>query len=163
MEAEPSRSQQLIANFEKFGADAVLASIRMSSPEDYKRYGYAAGTEKEPGVLSIDKFVEKPGPGTINSDYAVIGGAVYNPDMFNAIEEAMHRLEKEKSSRELVYVDAVNILLEQKKQCYAAEIIGGKFHDCGNKLEYLKTVIEFGLKHEDLKDEFGAYLKGLQI
>lgn len=161
VEASPSRSQQLIANFEKLNADAVLASIRMNEPEDYKRYGYAAGTERESGILAIDRFVEKPGPGVIDSDYAVIGGAVYQPSMFNAIEEAMHRLEQDNTPRELVYVDAVNILLEQKKNCFAAEIVGGKFHDCGNKLEYLKTVVEFGLKHEDLKEEFGKYLKTL--
>lgn len=161
VEASPSRSQQLIANFEKFNADAVLASIRMNGPEDYKRYGYAAGTEREPGILAVDRFVEKPGPGAIDSDYAVIGGAVYQPEMFNAIEEAMHRLEQDNTPRELVYVDAVNILLEQKKNVFASEIIGGKFHDCGNKLEYLKTVVEFGLKHEDLKEEFGKYLKTL--
>ena len=43
------------------------------------------------------------------------------------------------------------------------EIKNGKYYDCGNKLDYLKTVVEFGLKHEDLREKFGEYLKKLKI
>jgi UTP--glucose-1-phosphate uridylyltransferase len=162
MDASPSRCQQLVSGYEKLGGSAVMASLRMNKAEDYKRYGYAAGQEKEKGILAIDEFVEKPGVGRIDSDFAVLGGAVYDPEMFNAIEEAMLRLEQENTPRELVYVDAVNILLERKKACWALEIKNAKYHDCGNKLEYLKAVVEFGLKHEDLKKEFGDYLKGIK-
>jgi UTP--glucose-1-phosphate uridylyltransferase len=163
VEASPTRCQQLVAAFEKQPASAVLASIRMSRPEDYKRYGYAVGQEQEPGLLKIEQVVEKPGAGRIKSDYALIGGAVYGPEMFDAIEESMRRKAEGNTPSELVYVDAVNILLEQKKDCFALEIKNGKYYDCGNKLEYLKTVVEFGLKHEELKDEFAAYLKSLKV
>jgi UTP--glucose-1-phosphate uridylyltransferase len=136
--------------------------MRFNSPEDYKRYGYAAGKEIEPGILKISQIIEKPGIGMIDSDYAVISGSIFGPEMFEAIEEAARRLENEDTPRELVYVDAVNILLEQKKICHAVEIKGGRYHDCGNKLEYLKAVVEFGLKHQELKDEFGEYLRNLK-
>jgi UTP--glucose-1-phosphate uridylyltransferase len=135
----------------------------MNKPEDYKRYGYAGGKEIKPGILSIDEIIEKPGVGMIDSDYALIGGSVYEPEMFNAIEEAMRRLEHDNTPRELVYIDAVNILLERGKACHAVEIQGGRYHDCGNKLEYLKTVVEYGLRHGDLKDGFGEYLKSLSL
>lgn len=161
MEATPTRCQQLVAAFEQWQGSAMLASLRMSKPEDYKRYGYAAGKEVEPGLLTIREIIEKPGEGMIDSDYATLGGGVYDPEMFNAIEEAMHRLEQDNTPRELVYIDAVNILLERKKACWALEIKDAKYHDCGNKLEYLKTVVEFGLKHDDLKQEFSDYLKNL--
>jgi UTP--glucose-1-phosphate uridylyltransferase len=45
----------------------------------------------------------------------------------------------------------------------AAEIKGGKFYDTGNKLEYLKTVVEFALKHPDINGKFREYLKELEI
>ena len=113
----------------------------------------------------MNEIVEKPGPDRIKSDYALIGGSVYEPEMFNAIEEAMHRLARAnaKESRELVYVDAINILLERQKTCHSAKITNGNFYDCGNKLEYLKAVVKFGLRHEDLREEFGDYLKNLNI
>ena len=43
------------------------------------------------------------------------------------------------------------------------EIKNARFYDCGNKLEYLKTVVEFGLKHEDLREEFSKFLKNLKV
>lgn len=163
IDAQPSRSSQLVEAYGKLEASAILGSIKMNKQEDYKRYGYAAGKETEPGTLRIEEVIEKPGVGRMNSDYAVVSGAVYGPEMFDAIEEAMARHAQDSTPRELVYVDAVNILLEQKKPCYALEIKNGKYYDTGNKLEYLKTVVEFGLKHEDLQKEFSEYLKNLKI
>ena len=163
MDATPTRCQQLVEAYEKNPASAILASLPMTNPEDFNRYGYASGTEVSSGLLKIDQIVEKPGKGRMSPDFAVLGGAVYEPDMFEAIEEAMRRLELENTPRELVYVDALNILLEQKKTCLALQIQNAKFYDCGNKLEYLKTVVEFGLKHADLKDGFAKYLKDLKV
>ncbi len=160
MEATPTRAQQLLKAYEENDCSAVVSCIKANKPEDYKRYGYAAGKNLGPGLLEIEKLVEKPGAGKIDSDFAVIGGAIYEPEMFGAIEEAMKRLEKEGSKRELVYIDALNILLERKMKCLALEI-KGKFYDCGNKLEYLKAVVEFGLKHDDLSREFAEYLKNI--
>jgi UTP--glucose-1-phosphate uridylyltransferase len=159
-EATPTRSQQIVKAYEKIGGTAILGAVRTSRPEDYKRYAYAKGKEIEPGILKISEIVEKPGK--IDSDYAIVSGSLYSPDMFDAIEEAKKRLEADNTPRELVYVDAINVLLEWGKDVYAYEIKDGKYYDCGNKLEYLKTVVEFGLKHEDLKDEFAQFLKSLK-
>lgn len=35
----------------------------------------------------------------------------------------------------------------------------GQRYDTGNKLGYLKAVVEFALRREDLGDDFRAYLK----
>ena len=43
------------------------------------------------------------------------------------------------------------------------EIKGGKYYDTGNKIEYLKAVVEFALNHADLNGEFRKYLKNLKI
>jgi UTP--glucose-1-phosphate uridylyltransferase len=163
MEASPTRAQQLMKAFEETGASAVVAAMRTKTDEDYKRYGFAAGKEIKPGILQVENIVEKPGPGRIDSDYALIGGSVYEPEMFDAIEEAMRRLESENTPRELVYVDAINILLERGRKVVAVEIKDSRFYDCGNKLEYLKTVVEFGLKHDEVSPEFRDYLGNLKI
>ncbi|HCR56015.1 TPA: UTP--glucose-1-phosphate uridylyltransferase, partial [Candidatus Saccharibacteria bacterium] len=39
------------------------------------------------------------------------------------------------------------------------EIKGGTFYDTGDKLEYLKTTIDFGLKHPELGSQLETYLK----
>ena len=119
------------------------------------------GSKVSEEARKIEKIIEKPGAGVIDSDFALIGGAIYSPEIFPAIEEAKARLEKQKSKKELVYIDAINVLLEQNKDCYAVEIKNGKWYDCGNKLEYLKAVVDFGLKHEDLRDDFEKYLRNV--
>lgn len=158
-DAAPTRCQQLVSAYEKYGGSAILASMRASADDDYKRYGYAAGKEVVAGVCKVNEIIEKPGPGRIDSDFAITGGAVYGPEMFEAVGEAMRRVAAENTPREVVYVDAINVLLEQQKDIYAVEISNGKFYDCGNKLEYLKAMVEFGLKREDMKDEFAEFLK----
>lgn len=162
IDATPSRAKQLIDAYEQSGGSAMLASVKAGKPEDYKRYAYATGNEKSKGLLKIKSIIEKPGK-KIDSDYACVSGGVYGPEMFGAIEEATRRILSENTPREVVYVDAINVLLEQGKTCYAKEIEKGKYHDCGNKLEYLKTVVEYGLKHDDLKNDFSDFLKNIKL
>ena len=64
---------------------------------------------------------------------------------------------------ELYYNDVLKLMLGDKRRILAAEIKGGKYYDTGNKLEYLKTVIEFALENEDLNGDFREYLKTLKI
>jgi UTP--glucose-1-phosphate uridylyltransferase len=164
IKSEPSRSKQLVAAYKKFGGQAILGSIRTNKPEDYKRYGYAVGEEVEEGVLKVKEFVEKPGVGRINSDYAVVSGSLFEPIVFDAIQEAMRRnAQASDTPRELTYIDALNVMLEQNKDCYAVEIKNGKYYDCGNKLEYLEAVVEFGLEHGDLRQEFLDFLKKIIV
>ena len=35
----------------------------------------------------------------------------------------------------------------------------GKSHDCGSKLGYMKANVEYALRHDELGEEFKAYLK----
>ncbi len=163
IEATPSRSQQLVDAYNELGGSAIVSSVRTTKEEDYKRYAFATGKEQGKGVLKIDRLVEKPGPGMIDSDYAVVSGFLFGPEMFDAMEEAVRRHELSNTPDELFWADGMNILLEQKKDCYALEIQNGKYYDCGNKLEYLKAVVEFGLKHEELRDEFAEFLKNVPL
>lgn len=73
-------------------------------------------------------------------------------------------LEQTKPGRggEIWLVDAILALMKEQ-EIYAVEIQNGKYYDTGSKLEYLKAVVEFGLKHVELKDEFAQYLKGLKV
>ncbi len=159
----PTRCQQLVQAYETLGASAILGSFRRSEPRDYKLWGYAVGNELSPGVLEVTHTVEKPGPGVIESDYALFSPFVFGPEMVSATEEAVRRLEQDKKPRELYYVEGINILLEQQRKVCAVEMTGGTYYDCGSKLGYLKAGVEMALKHKDLSEEFKAYLKGLPL
>ena len=156
--AEPSRTKQLIAAYEEYGG-SILGAIRTKKPEDTKRYGFAGGEELKKGVIKVKSLSEKPGPKNAPSDLAVVSGFIFTPEIFSCIEEAKQNLE---AGKELVYIDALNLLMK-KQYVYAVEVKGAKYYDTGNKLEYLKTVVEFALKHSDLNGEFRDYLRKLRV
>jgi UTP--glucose-1-phosphate uridylyltransferase len=157
--AQPSRFKQLIEVYEKYGC-SVLASLKAKKDEDYDRYGFAGGTEVEPSVLDIDFLIEKPGKQAAPSDYATVSGFLFTPDIFDYLQTVLDNLQP---GDEFYYNDALKLMLKDGKRVLAKEIEGGVFHDTGNKLEYLKTVIEFGLKHPDVSQELRAYLKQLKF
>lgn len=142
IKAEPSRARQLITAYEKYGT-TILGGVRCTKDDDYKRYGIAGGEIMPDGAIKVAELLEKPGKENAPSDLAIVSGQVYNPDIFEAIEEAERRRQE---GSELVYIDAINVLRERGQDVYAVPIQGGKFYDCGNVLEYLKTVIEMGLE-----------------
>lgn len=157
--AEPSRFRQLIAAYNKYGV-SCLASVRAKSDEDYDRYGFAGGEEIEPGVIDTKIIVEKPGKANAPSDLANVSGFLFTPDIFNYLDEA---LEKMGEGKELYYNDALALMLKDAKRVLAVEIKNGKFYDTGNKLEYMKTQVEFALRDKSVNGEFREFLKSLDL
>jgi UTP--glucose-1-phosphate uridylyltransferase len=159
-EAAPTRCQQLVAAYEKLGT-TVISTTKKNQPDDYNRYGYVEGEIVEDGLTKISKIIEKPGTGNTKSEQAIVLGGVFDPEIFQALSEAKEIYQKNGSKGEFVIWDGLNLLLKNKSIAHALEIKNGKYYDCGNKLEYLKAVVEFGLKHDDLRDEFAKYLKNI--
>lgn len=157
--AEPSRFKQMIALYEKYNC-SVLGSVKATKDEDYDRYGFAGGEEIEPGVIDTKVIIEKPGKNAAPSDLANVSGFLFTPDIFEYLEKIMEDL---REGEEFYYNDALKRMLSDGKRILAAEIKGGRYYDTGNKLEYMKTVVELGLKNEDIKDEFKKFLESLNI
>ncbi len=157
VEGTPTRSQQLVKAYESYNS-TIIGAMRIG-PEDSKKYGVMAGNEIEPGVLKLSGFVEKPEPDQMPSPYAAPGGQVYTPEIFDAIEEATAKLKEAGETREVVYVDAVNVLIEQGKAVYGVEMKNLKFMDTGTKIKYLMTLVEVAAGREDLGEEFKQYLR----
>ncbi|MBI3624488.1 hypothetical protein HY218_02530 [Candidatus Saccharibacteria bacterium] len=58
---------------------------------------------------------------------------------------------------------AIQRMIQDGHPVFGCEIQNGKFYDTGNKLEYIKTVVDFALKHPDIKAEFADYLRTLTV
>jgi UTP--glucose-1-phosphate uridylyltransferase len=161
--ASPSRFKQLIEVYNEYGC-SVLASVKAKKAEDYDRYGFAGGKVIREGLIDTDKIIEKPGAKRAKeeglSDLANVSGFLLTPDIFNYLDEVLENL---KPGQELYYNDALALMLRDGKRVLASEIKGGKYYDNGNKLEYLKTVVEFALRDPDLNGTFKEYLKGLKL
>jgi UTP--glucose-1-phosphate uridylyltransferase len=160
IKAEPvSRFKQLLEVYYEYEAP-VLASVKVTKKEDYDRYGFAGGKEMKQGLIDVETLIEKPGKDNAPSDLATVSGSVFTSDIFNYLDAAKQNM---KEGDELYYNDALKLMLADKKRMFACEIKGGKYYDTGNKLEYLKTVVEFALAHKELNGTFREYLKGLDL
>lgn len=157
--ASPSRFKQLLAAYEKYGYSA-MASVRAKSDADYDRYGFAAGNEIEPGVIDCTTIIEKPGKANAPSDLANVSGFLFTPDIFDYLDTVLANL---KPGDEFYYNDALKLMLKDGKHVLATEIKNGKYYDTGNKLEYMKTQIEFALKDPSMNGDLKEFIKGLQI
>jgi UTP--glucose-1-phosphate uridylyltransferase len=110
--------------------------------------------------LDVDNLIEKPGKAAAPSDYATVSGFVFTPDIFDYLTQVLAELQP---GQEFYYIDALRLMLKDGKRVLAKEIEGGVFHDTGNKLEYLKTVVEFALKNPEVSEDFRNYLAKLKL
>lgn len=152
----PPRLAQMIAVFEKYG-HPVISGIKIENKEDLIRYGIAKLKHIEDNVSQILRIYEKPDPKEAPSNIATHGAYILPPEIFPILEKL-----KPGKSGEMWLVDAIDELIEMMS-IYTVEIKNGKYYDTGDKLEYLKTVVEFSLQHPDINVEFRRFLKGLKL
>jgi UTP--glucose-1-phosphate uridylyltransferase len=153
--ANPGRFAQLISLYETHGAP-VLSCIRAQKDEYYERYGFASGEELVPGVIKIEALLEKPGKDAAPSDLATVSGGLFTPEIFVYLEQASAQLGE---GKELYYNDALKLMAADGKTVLAAEIQDAVYYDAGDKLEYLKTVIDFGLSNPQLGGPLKDFLR----
>ena len=159
LDASPSLGSQLIKEYNRSGT-IILAAIRSDDPDAADKYGYAAGREIQKGILDVEKVVEKPGKGNTPSDYVLVGGYIFTPDIFPALRKAGKKVEE---GKELVWADGMNVALSEGKHARAVMIKDFKYYDCGSKIGYLQAVVEMALKDKRLGSEFRTYLKNLRL
>ena len=152
--ADPLRFQQMIDAYDEFKTP-VLSVIKANSDEDYDRYGFAGGNLIRDGIIDVNRIVEKPGKANAPSDLATCSGFLLTPDIFKYLHQALDELAE---GRELYTNDAFQLMAEDGRRIIAKEIENGRYYDAGNKLEYLKTVVDFALKRDDIADDFRKYL-----
>jgi len=154
-----SRFQQLIEAYEEFGC-SILASVRAKKNEDYDRYGFAGGEMIRDGFMDVKQIVEKPGKAASPSNLATVSGFVLTPEIFDYLDKAYNDLDE---GEELYYNDALKLMLDDNKKVIACEIKDGKYFDTGNKLEYMKTIVEFALDHPEIGSDFALFIKSLHV
>lgn len=153
--ADPPRLKQMIDVHEKYGG-MVISGIRIEEKQDLKRYGIADLELVEGNIFKIKKIVEKPDPDSAPSDIATHGAYILPPEIFGALK----KLETGQEG-EIWLVDAINMLKDEGVPLYAVVVENGKYYDTGNKLEYMKTVVDLARAHPEIGEEFKEYLRSL--
>ncbi|PFH87083.1 UTP--glucose-1-phosphate uridylyltransferase GalU [Bacillus sp. AFS088145] len=149
VEAETPGLKQLIEQYNNTYSSVI--GVQTVPKEETHRYGIVEPSMQEARRYEVKNFVEKPAPGTAPSNLAIMGRYIFTPEIFMYLEEQTIG-----AGGEIQLTDAIQKLNSiQRVFAYDFE---GKRHDVGEKLGFIKTTIEFALKHEDLRDDLLKYL-----
>jgi UTP--glucose-1-phosphate uridylyltransferase len=154
IDAKPPALRQMIDVFQD--VQGPVLAIERVPREDVSSYGIIAGEEIRPGVYRIRDMVEKPPRNEAPSDLAIIGRYILTPDIFPALEATVSD-----RTGEIQLTNGLRHLLKQRP-IYGCRIDGVR-HDTGNKLGFLKAVVYFALRRQDLGNAFREYLKGIDL
>ncbi len=143
-------TQQLIDVYEQYRSTVI--GVETVPMEIVNRYGIMDTDKISDNIGKVKNLIEKPDPKTSPSNLAAAGRYILTPEIFEAIDNTPRG-----KGNEIQLTDAMRWLL-QREGIYSCTI-EGKRHDIGNKLDYIKTIVEFGLKRPEFKKPFGDFLK----
>jgi UTP--glucose-1-phosphate uridylyltransferase len=157
---QPNRFSQMIDLHERTGG-TVLPAIRIEKDEDFDKYGVIDGAVNGDGFMKISNLVEKPGKSKAPSNLASVGGYLLTPDVFKYTEEGLKR--RQEGQEFFLTTFVLEPMIEAGNNLFACELKDSRYYDTGNKIGYLKTVVDFALTHEELSGDFKAYLQDLRF
>ena len=146
-------AKQMIDLFEDVG-ESIVAVQRVPMDETHQ-YGIVEGEDDvRPRTHKVSRMVEKPAPGTTDSDMAIIGRYILMPEIFEILDTTTPG-----HGGEIQLTDAL-LALSKRRAMYAYEFEGIRY-DAGDKLGYLKASIAYGLRHPALGKALKEHLKQL--
>jgi len=113
----------------------------------------AAGADLSADVVAITDLVEKPDPGEAPSTLAIIGRYVLPPEIFDAL-----RATKPGALGEIQLTDAMRHLARSGVPVHGV-VFRGRRYDTGDRLEYVKAVVQLAGRHPEIGRDFGAWLR----
>ena len=134
----------------------IISTVKVTDKEVSDYWIIETKSENTDEFL-VDKFLEKPNADETSSRHWVIWKYVLTPDIFDYLEKA----NSWKVDWEIRLADAFE-LMRKEKDIYWMSIEWTRY-DTWSKLWFLKAVVAHALKRDDLKDEFGEYLRGLDL
>ena len=143
-------TQQLIDTYAQYGGSVI--AVEEVPHDKVNRYGIVGGRSISDRILELDTLVEKPALADAPSNLAIAGRYILTPDIFAMLEQTPAG-----KNNEIQLTDALRLLL-RRENVYAHRI-EGKRHDIGNKLDFLKTTVEFALKRPEFADRFRTFLE----
>lgn len=136
--------------------NANVVALMEVALEEVSKYGIVNPGALKGNVIEIRELVEKPSAELAPSNFAVIGRYVLQPGVFEVLEDLQPGV-----GGEFQLTDALNEMA--KDPGLAGPVIGlvfdGRRFDTGDRLSYLKTIVELAAERDDLGADFSTWLK----
>ena len=135
---------------------ASVVALLEVDPSTTHLYGVATvEATDEDDVVRIASLVEKPAQGTAPSNLAIIGRYVLQPEVFDVLENT-----EPGKGDEIQLTDALQTLAtENIANGVFGVVFRGRRYDTGDRLDYIKAIVQLAVDREDLGSELRPWLK----
>ncbi len=151
--------QRMISVREQRGGSVV--ALMEVAPEQVSSYGVVAfKPTDEADVVAVTDMVEKPAVGDAPSNWIVIGRYVCDPAIFDVLRQTPPG-----RGNEIQLTDALRTLARTDRSegrdggGVHGVLFSGRRYDTGNKLDYLRTQIQWACERPDIAPEFVPWLR----
>ena len=134
----------------------VVIALLDVGPVEIEKYGCvvpAEGADTDADVVPIAQLVEKPKADEAPSTLAIIGRYVLPPEIFDALRETPPG-----RGGEIQVTDAMNLLAQRGTPVHGV-VFRGRRYDTGDRLEYVKAVVQLAARHPAIGADFRAWLR----
>jgi UTP--glucose-1-phosphate uridylyltransferase len=156
MHAQSRIVERMIDEYERTGADVVVAFEELSDPGEVVHYGIAQPKGPVTGdVFELESLVEKPAVEDAPSNLAVAARYVFSPAVF----DELHRTGRGKGG-EIQLTDAMRQVLQQGGKGVGVRLTPGENRfDIGNFGSYFRAFVDFALDDPQYGPELAEYLR----
>jgi len=146
--ASPGCLRQMVMRFNETGHYSI--AVQWVERNQTDRYGIVSVGD----TYRIHSVVEKPSTAMAPSQWGIVGRYILPTALFDVLENTQPN-----SGNEIQLTDAIGVLLSDYP--FEAFRFKGIRYDCGNKLEYLKAMLHYGMEHVEVGAEFKNYLRNM--
>ena len=148
-------TKQLVEKYNELQGGTILG-VQEVPHENVSKYGIIKPLKQiDEKTVAVEDFIEKPSIAEAPSNLAALGRYVLEPEIFSYLKRT-----KPGKGGEIQLTDAILAMKNDGEKLYAYNFDGLRY-DTGDKFGMFVANVEFGLRHEELKDRVKEYLKGL--
>jgi UTP--glucose-1-phosphate uridylyltransferase len=152
-QAKRSCLAEMIEVYEEAGGGNVVSVYEVPDDQTHQ-YGIVGAGEKVGKGFRMTSMVEKPKKGTAQSNLAISGRYILQPEIFGLIEK-----QEPGAGGEIQITDSMLTLA--KSQTFSGFAFKGRVFDTGSKLGFLAANVAYGLARDEIAGELRQEIEGL--
>ncbi len=151
IESETPCTNQLVQIF-RTSEKPVIALFELPA-EKLSSYGVVAPEKIARRLYKIKSIVEKPPKNALASHLAIMGRSIITSEVFEYLKKA-----RPNKRGEISLTEAFSQMVKDGKMIYGYEC-EGKWWECGNKEDWLKSFVYFAATHPQFGKEIRKFMK----
>ena len=153
MQSEKSCTAEMVELYERTGGGNIVA-VQECDPAEAHKYGIVGKGEDVHSGFHITGMVEKPKPGTAQSNLFINGRYILQPEIFSILES------QERGAGDEIQLTDAMLKLEKQQDFYGYHYRGRTF-DCGSPEGFVEANVAFALWRPDMNRTMSGVIEGL--